>query len=301
MDSNTSDSNCLGQTLHARFHVDGQGHLLSLNELARKLGWPVGDAEWPATVARSIARLRAHPDQEIRFLQNSHSGGTMECRVLVAGADPSAGFLLDVQPADQCALGQKLPEQERWRYALDNAEDGLWDWSADTDQVFRSARSLSMLGYKPGDIAGSLDAWHALVHPQDRERQHEAIQQHIDGGSSGYKVEYRLRHADGGWRWVLDRGKVLYWSPDGLPLRVVGTHTDITAYKEMEQRLRERELLLEEAQRVGQIGSWALDLASRKVWWSHEMYRIAGLPPGQDPPDWDGQRALYKPASYSLL
>ena len=301
MDSNPSPPSRLGPTLHARFHVDGQGHLLSLNELARKLGWPFGGAAWPATLAKSLARLRRFPDQEIRFMQASLAGGLMECRVLAAGGDPSAGFLLDVQPAEESAIGQKLPEQERWRYALDNAEDGLWDWSADSSQVYRSARSLSMLGYQPGDVAGSVEAWHALVHPQDRERQSQALSTHLHGGSHSYKVEYRLRHADGSWRWILDRGKVLYWSPDGLPLRVVGTHTDITAYKEMEQRLRERETLLDEAQRIGHIGSWALDLATSKVWWSAEMYRIAGLPPGQDPPDWSAQGSLYAPASYQLF
>ncbi len=295
----TSASPWPGQ--RAQFHFDGPGQLRSLNESARCLGWPFGDGGLLSTVARSIAQLARFPGQEIRFVHADAAAGALECRLLATGGDPATGYTLTVQPVDSSRADNELPEQERWRYALDNAEDGLWDWSADGNQVFRSARSLSMLGYRPGEIVGSIEAWHELVHPQDQQRKREAIAEHLAGGSNSYKVEYRLRVASGGWCWVLDRGKVLYWSPEGLPLRVVGTHTDITAYKEMEQRLRERELLLDEAQRIGHIGSWALDPSTRKVWWSAEMYRIAGLSPDLQPPDWDQQRRMYTPASYALL
>jgi diguanylate cyclase (GGDEF)-like protein/PAS domain S-box-containing protein len=192
-------------------------------------------------------------------------------------------------------------EQARWRYALDNAEDGLWDWSADGGEVFRSTRCLSMLGYPPGAIATTVEAWQALVHPEDRRRQQAAIAEHLKGGSPNYKIEYRLRDANGHWRWILDRGKVIEWSAEGRPQRVVGTHTDITAYKELELRLLERELLLDEAQRIGHVGSWALDMASNRLWWSAEMYRIVGWPNDQPPPSWKEHRQLYAPESYERL
>jgi diguanylate cyclase (GGDEF)-like protein/PAS domain S-box-containing protein len=215
---------------------------------------------------------------------------------------PSKMTRSDLEEASQRELeeaGQR--EHERWHYALENAEDGLWDWSADTNRVYRSARCLSMLGYQPGDVADTLDAWHELVHPDDRVRQEQALADHLSGADLGYKVEYRLRDASGGWRWVLDRGKVIYWSAEGRPVRVVGTHTDITGYKELEQRLRERERLLDEAQRIGRIGSWALDLASNEVWWSPELYRIADWPPDLPPPSWEAQRSLFVPESYARL
>ena len=89
MDSNPSAPSRHRATLHARFHVDGQGHLLSMNDLARKLGWPFAGEAWPATLAKSLDRLRQFPEQEIRFMQASLAGGLMECRVLSAGGDPS--------------------------------------------------------------------------------------------------------------------------------------------------------------------------------------------------------------------
>src|SRR3990167_2612820 len=192
-------------------------------------------------------------------------------------------------------------EDGRWRYALENAEDGLWDWSAVTDRVYRSPRCHTMLGYGVDEVGDTLEAWRALLHPDDQARQQQAIADHLRGGSGNYKVEYRLRDATGNWRWILDRGKVIHWSADGRPVRVIGTHTDISGYKELEQRLRERERLLAEAQRVCHIGSWALDTATNEVWWSPEMFHIAGWPEGQSVPSWEQQRALYLPESYARL
>lgn len=219
----------------------------------------------------------------------------------VAGADEDpAPAMSSGQPTD-LETDDAWGDPARWRYALDNAEDGLWDWSANTGKVVRSARCFTMLGYQPGQVGATVDAWHALVHPEDRDRQVGAIREHVAGRDRGYKVEYRLRRADGGWCWVLDRGKVIEWSADGHPLRVVGTHTDITAYKELEQRLREREALLDGAQRVGHIGSWAWDAASGEVWWSPELFHILGLPETRNPPRWEDQAHFYSPESYARL
>ena len=204
-------------------------------------------------------------------------------------------------PVDPASIDATRRELERWRYALDNAEDGLWDWTASTGEVFRSARCLSMFGYRPDEIANTIQAWHALVHPDDQPRQESAMSGHLRGGSANYKVEYRLRDAAGRWRWVLDRGKVIDWTADGRPERVVGTHTDITEYKDLEQRFRERQMLLDEAQRIGHIGSWAREPGSDEVWWSAELYRIAGWPTERPPPDWPAQRRLFSPDGFARL
>jgi PAS domain S-box-containing protein len=192
-------------------------------------------------------------------------------------------------------------QHERWRYALDHAEDGLWDWSAEAGQVMRSARCLAMLGYAPDTVPDTVEAWHALVHPEDRARQEAAIHDHIRGDSAIYSIEYRLRTADGGWRWILDRGRVIERFDDGRPRHVVGTHTDVTAYKDLEQRLLERERLLDEAQRIGKVGSWALDLETNSVWWSAELYRIVGWPADRPAPGWPDQEALFAGDGYARL
>ena len=281
----------------AVFVFDAGGGLVSMNARAETFGWPARPPELHQATQTALARLARFPDQPIRFTLATPAAD-LACQVVALGGKPGLGYSLSVLPSAELGSAAEASEQTRWRYALDNAEDGLWDWSADLGKVFRSARSLSMLGYRPGELAEDIQAWRDLVHPEDVSRQQVAIAEHLLGGSPNYKAEYRLRHADGSWRWILDRGKIIYWLPDGRPQRIVGTHTDITDYKELEQRLRERELLLDEAQRIAHVGSWAMDVPTRTLWWSDEMFRIAGLPADQPPPPWEQQHALYSPESY---
>jgi PAS domain-containing protein len=135
-----------------------------------------------------------------------------------------------------------------------------------------------------------------LVHPDDRERQSRAIEQHLSGRRPAYQVEYRVRDADGHWRWILDRGKALLWSPAGKALRVIGTHTDITAYKALESRLRERERMLERVSALGNIGGFELEPDSGRLHLTDQAYRTLDLPIGT-PIDAEGVLQLYAPES----
>ena len=158
-----------------------------------------------------------------------------------------------------------------------------------------------MLGYPPDYLSDDLASWRQLVHPEDQLRVDDALSLHLKGERDGYQSVYRARHADGEWRWILDRGRVVEWTLDRKPRRVIGTHTDITEYKLIEQQLRERELLMNQAQHVARLGSWSWDPATEAVWWSDELYAIVGRPADQPPPPFRGQRHLYEPASYERL
>jgi len=132
---------------------------------------------------------------------------------------------------------KRLAEQ-RWQFALEGADDGVWDWNAQTDRVFFSTRWKSMLGFEEQEIGDSLEEWSSRVHPEDLDGVMEQVQEHLQGKTSAYLSEHRLRCKDGTYKWILDRGKVIEWTADGKPLRVIGTHKDITARKETEERLR---------------------------------------------------------------
>ncbi|OQW30491.1 MAG: hypothetical protein A4E19_09250 [Nitrospira sp. SG-bin1] len=127
--------------------------------------------------------------------------------------------------------------EERWQFALEGSGDGVWDWNVCTDQVFLSAQWKRMLGYEPDEIKDTREAWWAAVHPDDRERVNKAITHHFRRESPVYVSEHRVRCKDGRYKWILGRGKVLSWTPEGKPLRMVGTQTDITERKQLEQRL----------------------------------------------------------------
>ncbi|WP_314104066.1 EAL domain-containing protein, partial [uncultured Stenotrophomonas sp.] len=115
------------------------------------------------------------------------------------------------------------------------------------------------------------------VHPDDQAAVRAALDAHLRGEGEVYAAQYRVRHPDGDWRWVLDRGRVVARTVDGQPLRMVGTHTDIQAQKQMEALLREQQVHLREAQRIASMGSWSWDPDSRQFWWSPEFRALLGV------------------------
>ena len=135
-----------------------------------------------------------------------------------------------------------LRESEaRWHFALEGSDSGVWDWNAQTDQVFYSDRWKSMLGYEPHEIGSSLDEWAARVHPDDLAETMALVRAHLDGATPEYVSEHRVRCRDGSYRWILDRGQVVSRDDAGRPIRVVGTHTDVTARREADARRHDEE------------------------------------------------------------
>ncbi len=129
----------------------------------------------------------------------------------------------------------------RWQYALEGAQDGLWDWQTDTGKTFFSRRWKAMLGYADDELEDHYETWHARIHPEDREATLDAVRQYLDGTGDHYVAEHRLRCKDGSYKWILARGKALERAPDGRPLRILGTHTDVTETKTIIHALRETE------------------------------------------------------------
>lgn len=127
--------------------------------------------------------------------------------------------------------------EERLKLALEGANDGLWDWDLITNEVYFSPRWFTMLGYEPDELPGELDTWKALVHPEEINEVIDSINEHIKGNRDNYTSEFRMKTKDGSWIWILDRGKVVNYDKDGKPLRMVGTHTDISSRKKVEEEL----------------------------------------------------------------
>ncbi len=151
------------------------------------------------------------------------------------------GYVLD--QTNQVLSEQALRESElRWQFALEGAGDGLWDWNAKTNKVFFSKRWKTMLGYAEHEIGDTLDEWDSRVHPEDRDRCYADLERHFSGKTEYYQNEHRMRCKDGSYKWILDRGKAIQWTAEGKPLRVIGTHTDISARKAIEDALREAEV-----------------------------------------------------------
>jgi diguanylate cyclase (GGDEF)-like protein/PAS domain S-box-containing protein len=127
--------------------------------------------------------------------------------------------------------------EDRWKFALEGAGDGVWDWDMVTDKVFRSARWKEIYGYTNNEIEDTASAGRMLVHPDDLTHQIEDTQGYLRGEKNLYVSEFRILCKDGTWKWTLSRGMVISRAPDGTPLRMIGTHTDISERKSSENQL----------------------------------------------------------------
>lgn len=125
--------------------------------------------------------------------------------------------------------------EERWSFALEGSGDGVWDWDIPNNVVLLSKRGKAMLGYEEHEVGNGNNEWDTRVHPDDKQAAVAALQDNLDGKTESFTNEHRVRCKDGSYIWLLDRGKVVERSADGKPLRVIGTHTNITARKNMER------------------------------------------------------------------
>jgi PAS domain S-box-containing protein len=131
--------------------------------------------------------------------------------------------------------------EDRWQFAIEGSNEGIWDWNLISGEVFYSNRWKEMLGYNPHELEGKLHEWQNRVHPDDVNEVMSKLQQHLGQKTSDYLTEHRIKCKDGSWKWILDRGRVLEWTVDGKPSRMVGTHSDITERKKADEIIRKSE------------------------------------------------------------
>jgi len=129
--------------------------------------------------------------------------------------------------------------EKRWRTALESTNQGVWDWYVSEKIMYFSHAWKAMLGYEDHEIKDRPEEFESRIHPDDREKMHQKISAHFKGETREYIAEARLRCKDGSYKWILVRGKIMTREQDGTVLRVIGTHTDITPFKENEIRLNE--------------------------------------------------------------
>ncbi|WP_434515256.1 PhnD/SsuA/transferrin family substrate-binding protein [Dechloromonas sp. ARDL1] len=156
--------------------------------------------------------------------------------------------------------------ETRFQLAIEGAEEGVWDNDLVTGALYHSPRMYAMLGYDAKELPADFDAWKAIMHPDDWEKLWQRVQFHLDTPGDEYEFVMRLRHRDGGWRWVLTRGRATR-DLQGRPVRFTGTHMDITERKLAEEELlRHRdhlEELVAERTEALQVAKEAAEAASR--------------------------------------
>ncbi|WP_372932245.1 sensor histidine kinase [Mariniphaga sediminis] len=164
--------------------------------------------------------------------------------------------------SEKISMEVALTESEqRWQFALEGSGDGVWDWNAVTNRVFYSASWKAMLGYYPDEISNTLEEWEKRIHPDDKQRCFGDLNKHLAGETDIYINEHRIRRKDGVYIWILDRGKVIKRDKGGHPIRVIGTHSDITSLKTVEEKLRQG---IEKEKELNEMKSRFVSIASHE-------------------------------------
>jgi len=135
-----------------------------------------------------------------------------------------------------------LLSEKRLEMVLDGSELGFWDWNIESGEVVRNDRWAQILGYSTiKEFENDVDTWTNSIHPDDRDAAWNSINAHKDGLSKSHKLEYRMLTKDGGIKWILDHAKIVQRDANGRPLRMSGTHSDISDRKKLEE---ERDILV---------------------------------------------------------
>ncbi|MHB8130841.1 MAG: PAS domain S-box protein [Mobilitalea sp.] len=186
-----------------------------------------------------------------------------DCKGAFNGA---IGIYKDI--SEKIKLTKRLQEyEERWRYALEGGNFGVWDFNINSKEIFHYGKFNDGLGYDEKEIKNLNDDWFKLIHPNDISEVQNNLVKHLDG--KDYIVEYRIKCKSNEYKWIRTKGRVFEWDLDGKPLRMVGTNEDITERKLFEQDINEKciqlENLKEEADNANKAKSLFLANMSHEI------------------------------------
>jgi len=187
------------------------------------------------TTSRSMASLG-----ELRALRADGREIHIEASIsksVVGGRPYFTAIARDISQRKQL-LEEISRSEQRMELALDGANLAIWDFDVASGKFNHSPRLIEMLGYKVGEIEVNRESFRANLHPDDSQRFTDAFRDHITGSTARFAIEYRLRHKDGHWVWIISRGRVVQRDGDGFAIRVTGTNLDISERKAAEETER---------------------------------------------------------------
>ena len=199
-----------------------------------------------ASIAHAV-RERTHWGFEGRFIKPSGEDLWLRSRAqprVLGDEVVFDGILLDITDRKR-AEEVVLEERQRLGAVIEGTNIGTWEWNVQTGDIIINDRWARMLGYTAAELTPTnLQTWRNLTHPDDVKTAEGLLKKHFAQEMDYYECELRMKHKNGHWIWVLDRGRVFSWTDKGLPLMMYGTHLEITARKQTEEALSRRVVAL---------------------------------------------------------
>jgi len=213
---------------------------------------------------KKIKEAIRKPQSYYNFIHKTSSGVLKDVDVSASSIsikNKNVMFIIVHDITAQTRVESQLREnQERLSLALEGSNLGLWDWYLKTGELHVNERWAEMLGYSLDEIFPlSHDKWMALSNPEDLEERNLQLKKYIDHEVDTYKCALRMKHKNGDWIWVQTQGKVFEWDSNGKPLRMAGTHLDITEKKLIEIKLVESEERFRSFFEISPISLWEQD------------------------------------------
>ncbi len=188
-------------------------------------------------------------DQVVRYQHKLGHTVWIHCKgVVIRDAENKPyrmiGAHTDVTKIKKAELNLKK-QVERFQHIIDGTNSGIWEWNVQTGQTIFNERWAEIIGYSLLELEPiSIDTWKKCIHPNDLEKSNQLLQKHFEGKTAHYEHETRMKHKNGDWIWVLDKGKVVSWTAKGEPEWVIGTHQEITRQK---KDLEKHKVFIEQA------------------------------------------------------
>lgn len=187
------------------------------------------------------------------------------------------GTVEDISDRVASALALTL-ERQRLANIIQSTGVSTWEWHVPTGQLRLNKRWVEVIGYTFEELGTvTWDTWASLIHPDDLVHVRQRLAKHFTQEVPSYSCELRMRHRDGRWVWVLDRGRVMSWNADGMPEWMFGTHTEISELKAQAEELAKSQRFLQRTGALAGVGGWEVDLSSEEAHFSEQILLLLGI------------------------
>lgn len=247
---------------------------------------------------REIQRINimdeVYPDKEyqksIQKFMSNPGGGWKDFEMVIKNGEKIQSTWTNIRLSDDTQIGiglditkrkeieEELKKNQEWLHLTTTSSNvGLWEWNPQTGETVFDEVWANLVGYTLDELKPiSIDTWNNLVHPDDLNKFETEIEQYFAGETPLYECEVRMKHKEGHWVWILDRGRAVEWDDEDNPTRVVGTHVDITHQKNIEKRINAERKRFEIASNLTSDVIWEWKPQEGELWWGDGIESVLG-------------------------